>query len=67
MREDRERLQNMLDAIKRIERYAARGREAFEHDELIQKLDGPAHSDHRRGRPSTLSRIPGATSGDSVE
>ncbi|MFQ5532923.1 MAG: DUF86 domain-containing protein [Candidatus Methylomirabilales bacterium] len=36
MRDDRERLLHILEAIERIERYAARGREAFEQDELIQ-------------------------------
>ena len=36
MRDPRERLQDVLEAIERIERYAARGREAFEKDELIQ-------------------------------
>lgn len=36
MRDDRERLQDILDAITRIEKYAVRGREAFENDELIQ-------------------------------
>jgi uncharacterized protein with HEPN domain len=36
MRNDRERLLDMLDAIERIERHAAGGREAFEQDELIQ-------------------------------
>jgi uncharacterized protein with HEPN domain len=36
MREDRERLLDILEAITRIERYAARGRTAFEQDELIQ-------------------------------
>ena len=36
MRDDRERLLHILDAIERIERYAARGREAFEQEELIQ-------------------------------
>lgn len=36
MRDDRERLRDMLDAITRIEKYAARGRQAFEGDELIQ-------------------------------
>ena len=35
MRSDRERLQDILDAIKRIERYEKRGRRAFEEDELI--------------------------------
>jgi uncharacterized protein with HEPN domain len=36
MRDPKERLRDILDAIVRIERYAARGREAFEQDELIQ-------------------------------
>ena len=36
MRDDRERLLDILEAIARIERYATRGRDAFEHDELIQ-------------------------------
>ncbi|XGV95658.1 MAG: DUF86 domain-containing protein [Leptolyngbya sp. BL-A-14] len=36
MRDDREKLQDILEAIERIERYAIRGRQAFEQDELIQ-------------------------------
>ena len=36
MRSDRERLLDILDAIARVERYATRGRRAFENDELIQ-------------------------------
>ncbi|MCD4844486.1 MAG: DUF86 domain-containing protein [Methanosarcinales archaeon] len=36
MRDYNERLLDILEAIERIEKYAARGREAFEHDELIQ-------------------------------
>ena len=36
MRDARERLQDILDAIEHIQRYAARGREAFEADELHQ-------------------------------
>ncbi|MBL2912045.1 DUF86 domain-containing protein, partial [Klebsiella pneumoniae] len=36
MRDPKERLRDILEAIARIERYASRGREAFEHDELIQ-------------------------------
>jgi uncharacterized protein with HEPN domain len=36
MRDPQERLRDILDAIARIERYAARGRAAFEQDELIQ-------------------------------
>ena len=36
MRDSRVRLVDMLEAIERIERYAAQGRQAFEEDELIQ-------------------------------
>jgi uncharacterized protein with HEPN domain len=36
MRDDHERLLDILEAIERIDRYAVRGREAFERDELIQ-------------------------------
>lgn len=36
MRDPAERLRDILDAITNIERYAARGRRAFESDELIQ-------------------------------
>lgn len=36
MRDDRERLLDILEAIERIDRYAVRGRETFERDELIQ-------------------------------
>jgi uncharacterized protein with HEPN domain len=36
MRDDPERLRDILEAVERIEKYAAKGREAFEHDELIQ-------------------------------
>lgn len=36
MRDDRERLLDMLEAIERIEKYAGRGKAAFEKDELIQ-------------------------------
>lgn len=36
MRDDRERLLDIQDAIDRIDKYAARGRLAFEQDELIQ-------------------------------
>jgi uncharacterized protein with HEPN domain len=36
VRDSRTRLVDMLEAIERIERYAARGRRAFEDDELIQ-------------------------------
>lgn len=36
MRDERERLLDIQEAIERIERYAARGRAAFAQDELIQ-------------------------------
>ncbi|MFE4105110.1 HepT-like ribonuclease domain-containing protein [Almyronema epifaneia] len=36
MRDDREKLQDILDAIERIERYSVQGRKAFEQNELIQ-------------------------------
>ncbi len=36
MRDARERLQDIVEAIDRIERYVSRGRDAFEEDELIQ-------------------------------
>lgn len=36
MRDDRERLLDIQEAIEQIEKYAARGRETFERDELIQ-------------------------------
>jgi uncharacterized protein with HEPN domain len=36
MRDDRERLLDIQEAIERIEKYAAHGREAFEQDELVQ-------------------------------
>jgi len=36
MRDPKERLKDILEAIANIERYAARGQEVFEQDELIQ-------------------------------
>lgn len=36
MRDNRVRLVDMLEALEHIERYSARGRRAFESDELIQ-------------------------------
>jgi uncharacterized protein with HEPN domain len=36
LRDDRERLADILEAIDRAQRYAVRGRAAFESDELIQ-------------------------------
>jgi uncharacterized protein with HEPN domain len=36
MRDDREKLRDILEAIERIDRYVLEGREAFEQNELIQ-------------------------------
>ena len=36
MRDDRQRILDILEAIDRIEKYAHRGRSAFDSDELIQ-------------------------------
>jgi uncharacterized protein with HEPN domain len=36
MRDDEERLRDMLEAIEQIDRYASQGRDAFEREELIQ-------------------------------
>ncbi len=36
MRDDRERLLDLREAIERIEKYTAAGRSALEHDELVQ-------------------------------
>ena len=36
MRDDRERLQDILEAIERIDRHAPASRRAFERDELVQ-------------------------------
>ena len=36
MRDNREKLHDILEAIERIDRYAVQGREAFEENELIQ-------------------------------
>ncbi|OGR89747.1 MAG: nucleotidyltransferase [Elusimicrobia bacterium RIFCSPLOWO2_01_FULL_60_11] len=36
MRSDKQRFEDILEAIERIEKYAARGRDAFWKDELVQ-------------------------------
>ena len=36
MRDDRIRLQDILEAVEQIEKYAHRGRAAFDQDELVQ-------------------------------
>jgi hypothetical protein len=40
MRDDRERLSDVLEAIERIEKYAVRGREALAGEELLQTCSG---------------------------
>lgn len=44
MRDDRERLADILEAIDRAQRYAVRGRRAFEDDELIQARNRLVHA-----------------------
>lgn len=39
MRDDRERLQDILEAIGQIEKYVGQGREAFDGDELKHKVE----------------------------
>ena len=36
MRDERERLRHILEAIERIDKYAVRGEEEFRRDELVQ-------------------------------
>lgn len=36
MRDDRARLSDIIEAVERIEKYATRGRTAFDEDELLQ-------------------------------
>lgn len=36
MRDERERLRDILEAVEKVEKYASRGREIFERDELVQ-------------------------------
>ena len=36
MRDDREKIRDILDAISHIEKYAVKGRKDFERDELVQ-------------------------------
>jgi hypothetical protein len=45
MRSDAERLQDVLEAIERIEKHAARGKGAFYKDELLPDLDSSSSSD----------------------
>ena len=63
MRDPKERLRDILDGIANIERYAARGRRAFESDELVQnwfvrhlQIIGEAARRFRRSF-ATVSRV----------
>ncbi len=57
MRSERERLLDILEAIERIEKYARRGKEAFDNDE--SNLGGTASDDDRRGLPRPSAGISG--------
>lgn len=65
MRDDRERLLDMLDAIERIEHHTSRGREVFEENELIQtwvvhhlEIIGEAASKLCQGVRDTYNDVP---------
>jgi uncharacterized protein with HEPN domain len=47
VRDDRERLLDILDAIERIERYAHQGREAFLQNEQLQIGSCTIYADYR--------------------
>ena len=61
MRSDRERLLDISDAISAIDKYTARGRAAFEEDELVQTWI-VRHLQILGGRWKNLHGIPGETS-----
>ena len=50
MRDPKERLRDILDALNHIDRYTSRGREAFEREELIlwHRQWEPIQTPHRR-------------------
>ena len=65
MRDDRGRLQDILDAIKRVERYAKQGRPVFEEDELVHtwmihhiQIIGDAASQLSAGFRKTHQHVP---------
>jgi hypothetical protein len=60
MRSERERLLDILEAIERIEKYAAEGKAAFEADELIQNWMVNHISVIGDGVPFPVRRVPGA-------
>ena len=71
MRDDTERLRDILEAIERLEKYARQGKTVFEQQELIQilykssrirKSQGFSQSDKREilvKQPGHLSRVQG--------
>jgi uncharacterized protein with HEPN domain len=69
MRDDRERLLDILEAIERIEKYTSKGREVFEDDELIQtwvvhhlEIIGEATRRSLQRLSRTTRRLPGRRS-----
>ncbi len=65
MRDDCGRLQDILDAIKRVERYAKQGRPVFEEDELVHtwmihhiQIIGEAASQLSAGFRKTHQHVP---------
>ena len=65
MRDDSERILDMLEAVDRIERHSGKGREAFQEDELIQtwvvhhlEVIGEAASKLGQDFRNTYSEIP---------
>ena len=65
MRDDCGRLHDILDAIKRVERYAKRGRLVFEEDELVHtwmihhiQIIGEAASQLSAGFRKTHQHVP---------
>jgi uncharacterized protein with HEPN domain len=47
LKRDRERLEDILEAIERIEKYASGGRASFDRDELVVAAKQVVHSGHR--------------------
>ena len=47
MRDDGERLRDILEAISRIERHTIRGRATFEQDETHANVGGSSFANHR--------------------
>ena len=63
MRSDRERLLDIAEATAKIEKYASRGRDVFESDELIQNWILRPYSNHRRSGARRVRGTEGSASG----